>query len=75
MRISPIVFAALLAAASPLWAGDEAPALTNCLQIALQLGIGEARVEEHVNAIFSKINASNRAEAVAIALKKHLLKV
>lgn len=34
MRISPIVFAALLAAASPLWAGDEAPALTNCLQIA-----------------------------------------
>ena len=38
MRISPIVFsAALLAAASPLWAGDEASALTNCLQIARAL--------------------------------------
>ena len=48
--------------------------LTN-KEIALQLGIGEARVEEHVNAIFSKINASNRAEAVAIAMRKHLLKV
>ena len=48
--------------------------LTN-KEIALQLGIGEARVEEHVNAIFSKINASNRAEAVAIALRKHLLKI
>ena len=47
--------------------------LTN-REIALQLGIGEARVEEHVNAIFSKINAANRAEAVAIALRKHLLK-
>ena len=34
MRISPIVFAALLAAASPLWAGDDEPALTNCLEIA-----------------------------------------
>ncbi len=48
--------------------------LTN-REIALQLGIGEARVEEHVTAIFSKINAANRAEAVAIALRKHLLKV
>jgi len=36
---------------------------------------GEARVEELVTAIFSKINASNRAEAVAIALRKHLLTV
>ena len=47
--------------------------LTN-REIALQLGIGEARVEELVTAIFSKINASSRAEAVAIALRKHLLK-
>ena len=47
--------------------------LTN-REIALQLGIGEARVEELVTAIFSKINASNRAEAVTIALRKHLLK-
>ena len=38
MRISPIVFsAALLAAASPLWAGDDEPPLTNCLQIARAL--------------------------------------
>ena len=34
MRISPIVFAALLAAASQLWAGDGISPLTNCLQIA-----------------------------------------
>ena len=40
--------------------------LTN-RDIAVQLGISEARVEEHVNAILQKINAANRAEAVAIA--------
>ena len=48
--------------------------LTN-KDIALQLGIGEGRVEAHINAIFSKINAANRTEAVAIALRKHLLKI
>ena len=48
--------------------------LTN-KNIAEQLGIGEGRVEAHINAIFSKINAANRAEAVAIALRKHLLKI
>ena len=48
--------------------------LTN-KEIALQLGIGEARVEEHVTAIFAKINASNRAEAVGIAMRKNLLKI
>ena len=31
-------------------------------------------VEEHVNLILAKLNAANRAEAVAIALKKQLLK-
>lgn len=34
MRISPIVFAALLSAASQLWAGDGVSPLTNCLEIA-----------------------------------------
>ena len=48
--------------------------LTN-KNIAEQLGIGEGRVEAHINAIFSKINAANRAEAVAIALRKQLLKI
>ena len=48
--------------------------LTN-RDIANQLDIGEKRVEELVNSIFSKINAANRAEAVAIALRKHLLKI
>ncbi len=47
--------------------------LTNA-DIARQLGICEARVEEHVNAILNKIGAANRTEAVALALKKHLLK-
>jgi len=47
--------------------------LTNA-DIARQLGLCEARVEEHVNAILTKVGASNRTEAVAIALRKHLLK-
>ena len=48
--------------------------LTN-KNIAEQLGIGEGRVEAHISAIFSKINAANRAEAVAIAIRKQLLKI
>lgn len=48
--------------------------LTNA-DIARLLGICEARVEEHVNAILTKIGAANRTEAVAIALRKHLLKI
>ena len=48
--------------------------LTN-RDIAKQLGIRQDRVDEHVAAIFTKIGASNRAEAVAIALRKHLLKI
>ena len=43
--------------------------------IAKQLGISLQRVKEHVNAILSKLGAANRAEAVAIALRKHLLKI
>ena len=48
--------------------------LTN-KDIARQLGISERSVEEHVNNLLAKIGASNRTEAVAIALRKHLLKM
>jgi len=46
--------------------------LTN-QDIATELGIREDRVKGHVNAIFAKLGAANRTEAVAIALRKHLL--
>ena len=46
----------------------------NNLDIAKQPGIRRDGVKEHVNAILTKIGASNRTEAVAIALRKHLLK-
>ena len=42
--------------------------------IAMQLGISVYTVKEHVNTLFAKLGASNRTEAVAIALRKHLLK-
>ena len=48
--------------------------LTN-QDIARQLGLSENRVEEHVTAILAKVGAANRTEAVAIALRKHLLKI
>ena len=43
--------------------------------IARQLGLSVQMVKEHLSATFLKIGASNRAEAVAIALRKHLLKL
>ena len=43
--------------------------------IAKQLGIRRDGVKQHINAILQKIGASNRTEAVAIALRKHLLKM
>lgn len=43
--------------------------------IAMQLGISTRSVDDHVNAILSKIGAANRVEAVSIALKKQLLKI
>ena len=48
--------------------------LTN-RDIAKQLGIRQDGVNEHVAAILTKIGAANRTEAVAIALRKHLLKL
>ena len=43
--------------------------------IATQLGISLPVVKEHVKKLFEKIGAANRAEAVAIAMKKHLIKI
>ena len=38
-------------------------------------GISSDAVNQHINAIRAKLGASNRTEAVAIALRKHLLKI
>ena len=43
--------------------------------IAKKFGIRRDSVKEHVNNILDKIGAANRTEAVAIALRKHLLKI
>ena len=43
--------------------------------IATLLGISKARVKQHLNEVYEKLGAANRAEAVAIALRRHLLKV
>ena len=48
--------------------------LTNA-EIARQFGIRESSVKEYVNQICVKLGAANRAEAVSIALRKHLLKM
>ena len=48
--------------------------LTNA-DIARVLGISEPRVKEHVLTILSKLGAANRTEAVALALRKQLLKI
>ena len=44
-------------------------------EIATCLGIGVNSVNEHIEAIIRKVGATNRTEAVAIALRKHLLKM
>ena len=44
-------------------------------EISIQLGISQERIKQHLNAIYEKIGAANRAEAVAIALRKHLLNI
>ena len=43
--------------------------------IAKQLDISPTSVKEHINALLLKLGAANRSEAVAIALRKHLLKI
>ncbi len=48
--------------------------LTNA-DIAKMLGLREQSIKEHISAIFTKIGAANRSEAVAITLRKQLLKL
>ena len=48
--------------------------LTN-RDIATMLGISTDAVKQHLAAVFTKIGAANRSEAVSIALRKHLLKL
>ena len=43
--------------------------------IADELGIRKDSVEDYIRTLFAKLGAANRAEAVAIALRKHLLKI
>ena len=43
--------------------------------IARELGISVPSVKTHLVALFAKLGAANRSEAVAIALRKHLLKI
>ena len=43
--------------------------------IANILKLSANSIRDHVTAIYNKLSASNRAEAVAIALRKHLLKI
>jgi NarL family two-component system response regulator LiaR len=47
----------------------------NNSDIAALLGISRSMVREHEMALYAKIGAANRTEAVTIALRKHLLKV
>lgn len=44
-------------------------------EIANHLDISTDAVKQHLAAIFTKIGAANRSEAVSIALRKHLLKL
>lgn len=48
--------------------------LTN-RELSEQTGISTAGIKFHLLAIFRKLNANNRSDAVAIALRKHLLKI
>ena len=43
--------------------------------IAAKLGISAYTVNQHLDAIRKKLGAANKTEAVAIALRKHLLKI
>lgn len=73
----------MLASTSPI--SDLSPRQNEILQclarglnnadIANQLGISRSVVKEHEMALYAKIGAANRTEAVTIALRKHLLKI
>ena len=42
--------------------------------IALQFGLSEITVKKHLSAIFARLGVTNRSEAVALALRKQMLK-
>ena len=44
------------------------------VDIATQLGISLNMVKEHTSSLFAKLGVANRAEAVSLALRKHLVK-
>ena len=44
-------------------------------EIAKSLKLSSNSVRDHITAIFNKLGADNRADAVSIALRKHLLKI
>ena len=48
--------------------------LTN-KEIGVQFGRSPLCVKKYLSIIFAKLDSANRAEAVAIALRKHLLKM
>ena len=43
--------------------------------IAKQFGLSEITIKKHLSSIFERLGVANRAEAVALALRKQLLKV
>ena len=45
------------------------------IDIATQFGISPTVAREHITTILNKLGAATRTEAVAIALRKHLLKI
>ena len=47
----------------------------NTDDIATNLGISIDGVKKHFSSLFQKLGVANRSEAVAIALRKHLLKI
>ena len=42
--------------------------------IATMLGLSKTRIKQHLNEVYEKLSAANRAEAVAIAMRRQLLK-
>ena len=44
-------------------------------EISKRLSLSPFTVNEHLDAVRRKLGAANRAEAIAIALRKHLLKI
>ena len=61
----------LIAIAAPPVPGS---AFSCLVLIAAQLGIDRSTVKNHLSILFSKLGVSTRAEAVALALRKQLLK-